>query len=211
MARRSGGDARAAINDLQILTSVKKALENLDDLGEREQTESILNALRIIFKSKKAENVLGVIDKTDVDLEEALLWIDENIPKEYHGQDLIEAYEKISRADVFMGRITRWQHWDFLIYINALLTAGVATSKKDKSGMFVNYKRTGRILKLWQAKMKNAKRNMIAEKLAAATHTSKKRAIQELLYLKPIFKKGKGKEIAEQLELSDEEIEWLSR
>ncbi|MEM4266695.1 MAG: replication factor C large subunit [Candidatus Nanoarchaeia archaeon] len=211
LARRAGGDARAAINDLQILTSMKKTLENLDELGEREQTESILNALKIIFKSKKAENVLGVIDKTDLDLEEALLWIDENLPREYQGQDLIDAYEKISRADVFNGRIRRWQHWDFLIYINALLTAGVATSKKDKNGKFVSYKRTGRVLKLWQAKMKNAKRDVIAEKLAAATHTSKKRAIQELPYLKLIFKKGKGEEIAEQLELCNEEIEWLSK
>jgi replication factor C large subunit len=211
LARRAGGDARGAINDLQILTSIKNTLENLDDVGEREQTESITNALRIIFKSRKPENVLWVLDKTDLDLEESLLWIDENLPREYKGQDLINAYEQISRADVFKGRIRRWQHWDFLIYINALLTAGVATAKKEKNGSFVNYRRTGRILKLWQAKMKNAKRDIIAEKLAAATHTSKKRAIQELAYLRPIFKKGKGHEIAEQLELSEEEEEWLSR
>jgi replication factor C large subunit len=211
LARRSGGDARGAINDLQILTSVKNVLENLDELGEREQTETILNALKVIFKSRKPENVLGALDKTDLDLEESLLWIDENLPREYHGQDLINAYEKISRADVFRGRIRRWQHWDFLIYINALLTAGVATAKKEKNSAFVSYRRTGRILKLWQAKMKNAKRDMIAEKLAAATHTSKKRAIKELAYLRPIFKKGKGQDIAEQLELSEEEVEWLGR
>jgi len=211
LARRSGGDARGAINDLQILTSVKNTLENLDELGEREQTESITNALRIIFKSKKAENVLSAIDKTDLDLDEALLWIDENLPREYKGQDLVDAYEKISKADVFKGRIRRWQHWDFLIYINALLTAGIATSKKEKNGSFVEYKRTGRILKLWIAKMKNAKRDLIAEKLAEATHTSKRRAIQEMAYLKIIFKKGKGHEIAEQLELSEEEEDWLMR
>lgn len=211
LARRSGGDARGAINDLQILTSVNNTLEKLDQLGEREQKESILNVLRIIFKSKKAENVLRAIDKTDLDLDEALLWIDENLPREYQGQDLVNAYEHISRADVFKGRIRRWQHWDFLVYINALLTAGIATSKKEKNGNFVNYRRTGRILKLWQANMRNAKRNIIAEKLGAITHTSKKRAIQELPYLKLIFKKGKGQEIAEQLELSDEEVEWLRR
>lgn len=211
LARRSGGDARGAINDLQIITSVKNTIENLDDLGEREQTESIMNALRVIFKSMKAENVLNALDKTDLDLDEALLWIDENLPKEYKGEDLVGAYEKISRADVFKGRIRRWQHWDFLIYINALLTAGVATSKKEKNGFFVNYKRTGRILKLWQAKMRNAKRDIIAEKLAEATHTSKKRAIQELMYLRQIFKNGKGEGIAEQLELSDDEVGWLRK
>ncbi|MFH1332223.1 MAG: replication factor C large subunit [archaeon] len=211
LARRAGGDARGAINDLQILTSVKNTLENLDELGEREQKESIINALRVIFKSRKPENVLGALNKTDLDLDEAMLWIDANLPLEYKGEDLVNAYEQISRADVFKGRIRRWQHWAFLVYVNALLTAGVAMAKKEKNEHFVSYKRTGRILKLWQAKMRNAKRNIIAEKLAATTHTSRRRAIQELPYLKPIFKKGKGGEIVEQLELSEEEVEWLNR
>lgn len=211
LARRAGGDARGAINDLQILTSIKKQLENLDELGEREKKESIINALTVIFKTRKAENVLGILEKTDLDIDEALLWIDENLPREYHGEDLARAYEMISKADVFKGRIRRWQHWRFLVYISDLLTAGIATAKKEKNGNFISYKRTGRVLKIWQANMRNAKRNMIAEKLAAATHTSRKRAIKELAYLRPIFKKGEGQEIAEQLELSNEEIEWLKK
>ncbi len=211
LARRTGGDARGGINDLQMLTSVQNKLEELEELGEREQKESIINSLRVIFKSRKAENVLGVLNKTDVDLDEALLWIDENLPREYKGEDLANAYEHISRADVFKGRIRRWQHWGFLVYVNALLTAGIATAKREKNGMFVNYKRTGRILKIWQSNMRNAKRDSIAEKLAEATHISKKRARKELQYLKPIFKNGKGQEIAKQLELSDEEVEWIGR
>lgn len=211
LARRSGGDARGAINDLQILTSKEKKIEEIEELGEREQKESITNALRIIFKSKKAENVIGILEKAEMDLDEAVLWIDENLPREYRGKDLKKAYECISRADVFKGRIRRRQHWAFLVYVNALLSAGVATAKEEKNGIFVNYRRTERILKIWQSNNRNSKRNLIAEKLAEATHTSKKRAIQELVYLKPIFKKGKGEEIARELDLSEDEVEWLRK
>ena len=44
LARRSGGDVRASINDLQTICATKKVLDNLDDLGGRNQKESILNA-----------------------------------------------------------------------------------------------------------------------------------------------------------------------
>lgn len=211
LARRSGSDARAAINDLQIICATKKVLNNMDDLGEREQKESIINALRLILKSKNPKDVLGAFDKTNLNLDECLLWLDENLPKEYQGNDLFNAYNCISKSDVFKGRIMRWQHWRFLVYINTLLTAGVALAKKEKYPHFVSYKPTSRILKIWKAKMKNAKRKAIAEKIAKKTHCSTKRVIADTLpYLRFIFKKKKGQEIIDELELSEDEVAWLS-
>jgi len=211
LARRSGGDARASVNDLQIICATKKVIENLDDLGEREQKESILNALKLVFKSKNPENVLRAFDKTDLNLDECLLWLDENLPREYSGQDLKNAYDCVSKSDVFKGRIMRWQHWRFLVYINSLLTAGVALAKQEKSNQLISYRPTSRILKLWKAKMKYGKRKAIAEKIAIATHTSTKRALNDTLpYLKFIFKKRKGEDIIDELELNEEEVNWLS-
>ncbi|MBU4502715.1 MAG: replication factor C large subunit, partial [Nanoarchaeota archaeon] len=211
LARRSGGDVRSSINDLQTICVTKKVLDSLDELGEREQRDSILNALKLIFKSKSPENVLRAFDKTDLNLNDCLLWLDENLPKEYKDYDLMNAYEAVSRADVFKGRIMRWQHWRFLVYINSLLTAGVALAKKEKNKEDVSYKPTTRILKLWKAKMKYGKRNAIAEKVAAATHSSTKRVLTDTLpYLRFIFKKRQGQEIIDQLELSEDEVEWLS-
>ena len=112
---------------------------------------------------------------------------------------------------MFKGRIRRWQHWRFLVYINTLLTAGVALSKKERYNQFISYKPTSRILKLWKAKMKNAKRNAIAEKIASKTHSSTKRVLADTLpYLKFIFKKRKGEDMIDELELDDDEVDWLS-
>lgn len=212
LSRRAGGDLRGAINDLQTLTILGKELVEYDEsLDYRKKKEKIFNALKLIFKSKTPENVIGAFDNVDEDLRSAKMWIDENLPYEYPANELYKAYNILSRADVFDGRIRRRQYWRFLVYINFLITVGIALSKEERSRKFVNYKRNTRILKMWQAKMKYGKKRSIAEKVAEKTHISKQRAMQSFLpYLKIIFKNGAGKDLAEDLELNNEEIMFLS-
>ena len=216
LARRSGGDARAAINDLQILTGAEKKLEKdaIDELAERNKLDSILNALVRIFKTTDPDIAVTAFNNVNEDLNKCFLWVDENLPKEYtKAADLARAYEKLSRADVFRGRIRRWQHWRFLVYVNALLTAGVAVSKDSKNKQFIPYKPTGRILKMWWAKQKSMKKKAIAEKLAKKTHSSTKEQIKTIDYFKQIFKNDKemAKKIANYLNLDREEVAWLKK
>lgn len=217
LARRAGGDLRAAINDLQSLTGDKGKLtkESIESLGEREKTESILNALMKVLKTTDPGIAVRAFDNVNEDLDTCMLWLDENIPKEYEDpEDLAKAYDKLSKADVFNGRIRKWQYWRFLVYYNTLMTAGVAVSKKEKYKKFVSYKPTTRILKLWKAKMMNAKRNAIAEKVAVKTHKSVKDTIKNTMpYIKFIFQNNKkiGEGLAEYYELDKEEVEWLRK
>src|SRR3989338_4394858 len=132
IARRSGGDMRAALNDLEVI-SYFQGENPLDVLGEREKEASIIDALLKIFKTSDPKVAISAFDYVKEDLDEQILWIDENLPKEYESPaDLARAYEFISDADIFQRRIRRWQHWRFLVYVNALLTAGVAVSKENK-------------------------------------------------------------------------------
>ena len=68
-----------------------------------------------------------------------------------------------------------------------------------------------RFLRMWQAKMKWAKKKDIAAKLAVATHTSKKAAYEQVPYLEIMMKKGKSEGLVKELKLNDEEVEWLKR
>ncbi len=175
LSMKVAGDIRAAINDLEILTVNTKRLErgNVAELSDRNKMDTIMNALIKIFKTTDPKIAISALDNVPEDLDKSLLWIDENLPKEYKKpEDLARAYDCLSKADVFSRRIRRWQHWRFLVYINALLTAGVAVSKDSKYKEFVQYKPTTRILKLWIAKMKYAKRLAIAQKIAEQTHSS---------------------------------------
>lgn len=217
IANRSGGDVRSAINDLQSIAMSKKEItrKDLDFISDRNKIESMPKALIKILKTKNPEIALSAFENVNEDIDAQFLWLDANIPLEYKNpEDLASAYDKLSRADVFKGRIRRWQHWRFLVYVTSLLTAGVASSKKEKYLGFVDYKPTGRLLKMYWANIRNAKKKAIAEKVAASTHTSKKEAIKSTVpYMQHIFKNNKkmSEEIAKQLDLTKDEVEWLRK
>jgi len=207
LSRQSGGDMRAAFIDLQILALLDDCIKDTNILVPRLQRDKIQNALMLIFKSKKAENVLGAFENTDIDIDECMLWVDENLPREYKEKDLKTAYDVLSRADVFRGRIRRQQHWRFLVYMTALLTAGIALAKEKKSDRVVDYKRSNRQLKLWLAKIKQAKKQAIVEKVAAYCHMSRRKAFKEMLPFIAIL--SKQKDIIAELGLNEEEAKYL--
>lgn len=214
VARNAGGDARAAVNDLQTLAQDKKAIskEGVDELSGRDRKDNIMAALNKIFKTTDVNIAISAFDNVEEDLNEQLLWIDENLPKEYaKPEELAKAYDMLSKADVFNRRIRRWQHYRFLVYINALITAGIASAKNARYKHFVEYKPTGRILKIWWANQKAMKKKAIAEKIAAKTHSSKKEVLKSTMPYLPLMFKSKGMKssIIKELELEEEEIEWL--
>lgn len=215
LARRAGGDARAAINDIQglaMLGNITK--ESLEELNERMHIESMPQALIKIFKNSDPKIALSAFDNVNENIDQQFLWVDENLAKEYHGHDLAHAYDYISKADVFKGRIRRWQHWRFLTYINTFLTAGIATAKSEKPKAFVKYTPTMRLLKIWQANMKYQKRKAIAQKLALHTHSSTQETIQEFAFFKQLFKnleQEQKKQLIDDLDLDKDEIAWLEK
>jgi len=126
-ARRAGGDVRGAINDLQAVCEHKKSLtkDDLEMVGQRRQTESVLQSLTKIFKTTDTTVAITAFDDCDIDTDEQFLWLEQNIPAEYEKSgDIYRAFNSLSRADVFRGRIKRYQHWHFLSTINFLLTCG---------------------------------------------------------------------------------------
>ena len=215
IARRVGGDLRGAINDLQTLSEHTKILnkDDVDELSGRRQKETMINALMRIFKTTNPDVALPALNNVDEDIDQVFLWIDENLPKEYKkADDLGRAYDNLSLADVFRGRIRRRQYWRFLVYISNLLTAGIALSKKEKYSGFNKYTRTKRILKLWMFNQKNAKRKAIAQKIAEKTHTSSKRVIQDTLpYVRLIYKRNAAvaNKLSKYFDFNNEEVAYL--
>ncbi len=216
IARKSSGDMRAAINDLQSIagfgTITKEDVQLLDD---RQAKEAMQQALLKIFKTTSAEIALPSLDNVDCDPDELIKWIDENLPREYQNpQDLARGFDALAEADKFFGRIRRWQYYRYYVYIFNLLTAGIALAKDKKYAKMTEYHPTGRILKIWIYNQKNFKRKKLAEGLAPHLHTSTKRIRQDVLpYLKITYKNDKklGKALLEQYGLEEEAIEWLEK
>ncbi len=196
------GDIRAAINDLQSNIENNELMINKET---REYETNIMQVLNKIFKTKDI-NSNRILENAEIDLDEYLLWLDENLPIEYKDQDdLLKSYELLAKADVFKGRIHKWQHWRFMHYQSLLTSSGISIIKSKINQSFSNYKRSMRPLRIWQFNMKNSKKKTIADKLASYTHTSKR----EILRNFEVYKKIINNTIAIELKLDQEEIEFL--
>lgn len=118
IATRSCGDVRSAITDLLSPASFRDRGMDLD------------TALGNMFMADDFETARRSLWNVDEDPEHSMLWIDENIPRQYtRPEDIHRAFEAMSRADVMIGRIHRRQHWGLMRYSGELSTAGVASAK----------------------------------------------------------------------------------
>jgi len=209
LARRAGGDMRAAITDLQLCTTDGKV--DLDLLSGRDKTENMLQALMKVFKTTQADIAKSAFDNVNEDIDQRMLWLEENIPREYEGEDIFNAFNALSKAAVFKGRIRRGQYWRFLVYVNHYQSTGVALAKKEKYKKIVTYKPSGRILKLWIANMKYMKRKAIAEKVADKCHTSTKRAIKDIVpFVQQMIAQGND-DLISYFSLSTDEVAWMKK
>ena len=209
LARMSGGDVRASINDLQTLSTHKITNASLDELSNRNSTSKIEDALTLIFKTKNVDIARNAFDDVTEDLDKIFLWVEENLPKEYTNPEYLEkALRSVSKADIFYGRIRRWQYYRFYVYCYALLSAGVAISKEERNKNEVKYTPSSRILKIWIYNNSNAKKKNIASKVAQKIHISEKAAFQEVNYM---YKFLLNKDVSKELDLAIEEKEWIKK
>ena len=106
IADRCKGDVRSAVNDLQSICINRQQvdIQFLDVLGYRDREKIIFDALRDVFKTRNLQNMRENTSNIDMPPEMFLLWITENLPREYIDiEDLRRGYEAISRADVFLA------------------------------------------------------------------------------------------------------------
>ena len=208
IAKKSGGDLRSAIIDLQNLSVDGKVLQkDLDLLGGRDEAESIFEVLKQIFGAKTFAEArhASELRESKIDLRELLFWISENIPTAYpYPFDRAKAFDSLSKADVFEGRANRKKNYSLWPYAFDLATAGVGMAKMEEYKHYAPYNRPGRFYK--------SKPDQVSVKVGEACHVSSYVAAQQYV---PIIKLIAGNdeemftEISAQLDLSEEEIDSL--
>lgn len=200
------GDVRAALNDLESVILLGE--ENIDEISLREKKQDIFNDLKKLFQNQTDEKTLRIFDNSGLSMDEILLWIEENIPLEYQGKALFKAYESLSKADIFKGRIYRKQYWRFMVYQSFFLSGGIASATKLKNNRFISYNKPTRILKIWMSNMRNAKIKAIVEKYARLCHMSKKKAMRDKRLL-PFILENMNDKTSKLMDLEEKEIEYL--
>ncbi len=194
---RSSIDIRAFINDLQ--SSVYDGKFQLDDnLEIRDYKREIQSLLDKIYFSYPEDSYKSSFN-TNINLDDLFLILEENTALRYDKTALINAFNEISKADIYRGRIMKWQYWRFLVYVNFYLTYAVSSAKISPKN--APYKENSRILKIWiynnmgtsfKSRTKNQKENneqeTFIEKYANKIHRStKKSRSEDLNYIKFIY------------------------
>ncbi|AEH07354.1 replication factor C large subunit [Methanothermococcus okinawensis] len=214
IAKHAGGDVRAAINDLESLALGNDLnLEEVKELPDRDVEKNIFDAIRIIFKTTHYDIAVSSVYDVKEDIGTVEEWIAENIPREYKKkEDIVRAYDYLSKADIFLGRVYKRQYYGLWRYASALMTAGVALAKDEKYRGFVSYVRPTVFTKLMKTKAKRNILNKILNKISSKTHVATKRAREDLSYLQLILKSNPelGAELVEFYEFTVDEVEYLT-
>ncbi|MDR0523682.1 MAG: replication factor C large subunit [Candidatus Methanoplasma sp.] len=183
IAANAGGDVRAAVRDMESIAQGGGALTAADAglLSERDSRSDMYAVLDMIFRKRDPSGARKALSKADADPETAILWIDENLPHEYSGGDLVRGYERLARADVFLGRVHRRQHYGFWSYAGDMMTAGVAAARLGGEVSRDRLRFPSYLSKMSRSKAVRASRAAVCLKLAILLHTSTKRIEQDVL------------------------------
>lgn len=190
LAKRSNGDLRSAINDLEIMAKGEEKItsEDLDLVAPKDGRSNVFDAVRTILKSKTPANIKGAMRQVEADPSLLLEMVTENIPREYEKKDEIEkAYEMISQADIYLGRAFSTRAYTYWKYAYELMSVGVALSKDETYKKFARYTNSSVYTILSKNRSKRDLQNRVAEKIAEKLHTSKKVAISQFPYFEIMF------------------------
>ena len=182
IAQNSGGDLRAAINDLQAIAEGRNEIKEEDIvIAKRTQETDVFKVMQKVFKTFD-KNVHVDAMNLDESPEDLIFWIDENLPLEYEGEELVRAYTTLSRADMFLGRVRRRGFYRLWRYATYLMTVGVSSAKRKPKGGFTRYRRPN----VWQmlSLMKERRETFrnILKKIAKNSHMSTRKALGEMFF-----------------------------
>ncbi|MDI6798495.1 MAG: replication factor C large subunit [Candidatus Aenigmarchaeota archaeon] len=216
IASRNEGDLRAAINDLETICRGKKEIteKDLEVLGQRERETSIFDALKMIFKTNSALAAKLSISGVDKDPDEIFWWIENNISKEYEKpEEIAKAFDALSKADLFRQRVSSRQNWKLKAYMIDLMTAGIATAKKEMYRKFTKYQYPEKLVILGKTKEIRAEEKRVFDALAKRLHCSTRKLRKEFLpFIKVIVKNKKmAQQLANSLNLSSEEMSIVKK
>jgi replication factor C large subunit len=193
IAQRCEGDLRSAINDLQAVAEGfgKVTVETVQAaVSYRDRQYSPWEMLRNLFMSRYIWQARRAVTHVDMDYETLLQWLNENVPIQYSDpEDVAMAFEALSRADIYMGRIKRTQSWDLLSYFFDMVGPAVMLARRYSKFRWVKYQYPQKIVLMAKTRDVRETREALASMLSARLLLSKSKAKSEVMpFLMVIFR-----------------------
>ena len=202
---------RSAINDLQSTSEGKQVLTLQDTmlLRARNKDVGMYETLRGVFSAESVGEAAIMLSRSNVNYDDFLLSISDNLPFRYpESADLATAYDMVSKADVFRGRVGT-ENWHLLRYFfNLLAKATTVSPKSFKPFDFISP--PIRVMSLFWTKNKRMKLENICAKIALKCHVSRNTAKTDIVpFVKIMLEKQKSSRIVSWLKLEPDDVDYL--
>lgn len=166
-------------NDLR--TSINNIQSYLENDGEVQNVQSrklgIFKMLEELFGATDPNSVSDLIYRTEDDPEKCIHFIEENLHKHFTPLELYLAYQAISDADLYLGKVKKNNNYAYWGRASKCMTSGVVAARMfPPKGYDRNNPNTGSgyLKKMGGTKHTRAAMMSLARKMAPLYHTSPK-------------------------------------
>jgi len=210
------GDVRSAVNDLQAFAEGRKVLRLIDveRLATRDRQYNIFDTLKALFSAQTYWQAEKALRGSEVDHDLLFQTIHDNLPHQFtNSEELAKAYNALSWADIFFGRVNRTQNWGLLSYGLEQMTAGVALATKGEYH-YAQYRfPPSKITFMGRTTQERKLRDRICVRVGSKCHVSRRVANTDFLpFINFIFENNSklASKIACWLNLEQDLIEYLA-
>ncbi len=182
IAENSEGDLRAAIRDLQSLALGNRmvTVDMAEKLSQRESRSDMYEFLGALFRKRNAQLAKQILRECDVDPPTVSLWILENIPRECaNKKEMADCLDALSRADVFLGRVSKRMYYGLWKYASDMMVEGVVNALKTPKNSFDRFMFPSYLSKMSRSRATRAQRKALSMKLGSLVHTSGNTVLNE--------------------------------
>ncbi|MGP8145940.1 MAG: AAA family ATPase [Thermoplasmata archaeon] len=224
IVKRSHGDVRAALNDLDAIAPLEPGPWQLSVLGFRDLAADFVALTEEALTTPRYYRSVEVQDRLDAPPDDLLPWIEENLPTfapDAGHRDA--AFRVLAVADQFLTRARRARAYGLWSYASELMTGGVSLALHDGPGggrgAGVSFPQF--LGDMGRSRSLRATRESLAKKAGHRFHLSAAKSREIVLpFLERIFAAAPGRgsradlrrrasEIARELELTPEEVGFL--
>ncbi len=212
LIERNRDDLRAIVNDAMSMMAYRDEPDATGQPSIRDSLAGIYDVIHSTFKEGDYEGILRDLMDKDFTTEDYLMWLDKNLPSEAKdAADLDHAYDILSIADVFVGRVVRKQHYAYKGYAEEI-AAGISTGISHRNEKYIKYEFPSYIMKMSKLRDSREGRRFATAKLARLTHSGRMRISGNLWFYSEMLKRKEFAAVLEkQLNLSEKELSVLKK
>jgi replication factor C large subunit len=183
IVRRSNGDLRAALNDLDSVHPIPAGPGQLLPLTSRDRPEEFQGVTEDTLQAGRFLRSVEIRERVDAPPDELFPWIEENLPRfAPNALAMSEGFERLARAELFLSRARRFRVYSLWSYASELMTGGVGMILAARGGAAASRAMFPQFLgEMGRSRITRGIRDSVALKVGGHAHLSKRKSREEML------------------------------